>query len=570
MKTNVLNIPGYLSKLNIKSVFFKIATLLLFTTLITIIVGCVGFLQTRDMNRAANEIFLSNSTIIYPVSEALDLIYKVDQIVSRAIDGDSSALSQISSQTSNVTGQIGYFSSYLSEEDVKKINLLQSKYQNDLRDLYNEIRTKGPMVSSLYFKFKNDSENLYDFLFTIDKKSRIHGLNIYSKSQRIYSSALLIEECIMILGLLIAIVIGSMVAFSIISPLRKLRNCSELLAKGDLRVRADINSQDEVGVLATAFNHAIDELRLMVTDAAENAQNITISSNELFNVTDETTRSLGELNQLVNELAAGANTQTQTVESATRSIQKATENAEFVTKATININQACNEAAVAAERGEKAAQEMTQTINNLVDSVNAIHKMVQNLVEDHTEIRKMVDVIHEIAEKTSLLSLNASIEAARAGEYGRGFAVVASNIRQLSIQSQESVEQISDVINKVYSKTDYAFATMEQGTAQVESGQKTLIETASLFQELITQVDQIIASIALITTTADQLLDNNQSVITEMEKVSQISQDNLAAVEEVSATFEQQYSSTMIVNNAAAKLQKMAEQLSLSANKFSI
>ena len=570
MKVNILNIFQYFKKANIKSVVFKIAAILLFMILINIMISIVGFTQIRDMNQAANDNFLSNSNILYPVSETLALIYKVDQITSRVIEGDGSALSQLSSQMNNVTGQIGYFSAYLSPADLKKVGVLQDQYQNDLRDLYNEIRTSGPMASYLYSKFKNDSRNLYDCLFTIDKKSRIQGLKTYSKSQRIYNSALMIEEWIMVLGLLIAIIIGSLVAFSIISPLQKLRSSSELLAGGDLRVRADINSQDEVGVLATAFNHAIDELRLMVTEAAENAQNITISSNELFNVTDETTRSLGELNQLVNELAAGATTQTQTVESATKSIQKATENADFVTEATININKACKEAAVAAERGEKAAQEMTQTINSLVESVNSIHKMVQNLAKDHTEIRKMVDVIHEIAEKTSLLSLNASIEAARAGEYGRGFAVVASNIRQLSIQSQESVEQINEVINNVSSKTEYAFATMEKGTVQVESGRNTLIETASLFQELIRQVDQIIASIALITKTADQLHHNNKSVIFEMEKVSQISQDNLAAVEEVSATFEQQYASTMIVNNAAGQLQKMAEQLTLSANKFHI
>ncbi|HBF35998.1 MAG TPA: hypothetical protein DDW50_01605 [Firmicutes bacterium] len=570
MKANILDTFRSLKKMNIKSVVFKITALLLFMSLISVIVSIVGITQIHDMNQVANDIFLSNSTVLYPLSDALDLIYKVDQTTSRAIEGDSSALSQLSSQMNNVTGQIGYFSAYLSKADTKKVEIVQNKYQRDLRDLYNEIRTNGSMTSFLYFDFKNDSQNLYDCLFAIDKQSRIKGLNIYSKSQKIYNSVLVLQTWITVLGVLIAIFIGLLVARSIILPLQKLQNTTESLARGDLRVKAEIAAKDEVGAVATAFNHAIDELRLMVTEAAENAQHITISSNDLFKVTDETTHSLGELNQLVSELAAGATTQTETVETAKQSIQKATENADLVIQATININNACKEASFTAERGEKAVTEVTGTTNNLVDSVNSIHKTVQNLAEDHIEIGKMVDVIREIAEKTSLLSLNASIEAARAGEYGRGFAIVASNIRQLSIQSRESVEQIDEVIHKVSSRTEYAFVTMEQGMMQVKISHNALIETVSLFQKLIKQVDQIIASISLVTQTAVQLHDNNQAIINEITKVSQISQDNLAAVEEVSATFEQQYTSTMIVNDAAGTLQKMAEQLSLSASKFNI
>ena len=570
MKIHILTFFRNLAKLNIRSLVFKITAMLLFMTLITIIVSMVGFAQIRDMNKVSNDIFLSNSTILYPLSDALDLIFKVDHMASLAMEGDSSALTELSVQINNVSGQIDNFSNYLTPKDNKKAQEMQSKYQQDLRDLYNEIRTKGSAASSMYSNFKDDSQAFYNCLYNIDKQSRIHGLKTYSKGQKVYNSALAIQTWITVLGVLIAIFIGIIVAYSIITPLRKLRNTTELLAKGDLRAKAEVGVQDEVGAVATAFNHAIDELRFMVTESAENAQHINISSSELFKVSDETTRSLGELNQLVNELAAGANSQSATVEAATRSIQKASENADLVTQTTLDIDKICKEASETAGRGEAAVNEMTVTINSLVESVNSINSMVHNIAEDHTVIRQMVDVIREIAEKTSLLSLNASIEAARAKEFGHGFAVVANNIRQLSVQSRESVEQIDEVINQVFTKTDHAITTMEQGTAKVEMSRTSMIETIKLFQELIKQVDQVYTSIALITKTADQLHNNNQLVINEMEKVSQISQDNLAAAEEVSATFEQQYASSMIVNEAASQLQKMAEQLTLSANKFHI
>ncbi|HBE80902.1 MAG TPA: hypothetical protein DDW65_24410 [Firmicutes bacterium] len=570
MKIDILAFFRYLTKLNIKSVVFKIAAILLFMTLITIIVSMVGFAQIRDMNKVSNDIFLSNSTILYPVSEALELIYKVDQMTSRAFEGDSSALTELSAQMNNVTGQIDYFSNYLSKKDIQKVGKLQSKYQSDLRNLYNEIRTKGSSVSYLYSNFKDDSQALYDCLYNIGKQSRIKGLETYSRGQKVYNSALTIQTSITIFGVLIAIFLGVMVAYSIIMPLQRLRSTTELLAKGDLRAKVKIQSNDEVGAVGIAFNRAIDELRLMVTEEAVNAEHITSSSMELNKVTDETTRSLGELSELVNELATGATTQTQTVESAIQSIERAIENANSVTSATAQINDVCKEASVAAQRGGEAAREMTDTINNLVETVNMINQMVQNLAEDSSAIHSMVDVIREIAEKTSLLSLNASIEAARAGEFGRGFAVVATSIRQLATQSQEAVEQIDAVINNIDQKTNSVVNTMGEGTDQVDKGRNTLMETANSFQELITKVGQIITRIALITETANKMNENNQIVITEIAKVSVISQDNLAAAEEVSATFQQQYASTMVINDAAAKLQHMAEQLSNAAQKFKI
>jgi methyl-accepting chemotaxis protein len=570
MKVNIAEVFQYLMKINIKSVVFKIGGILLFMSLTTIIVSLVGISKIQDMNQVAKDIFDSNSSVLFPLSDTMELLVNVEHMAAKAVEGDSSSVSELSAQIPNVTGQLGSFDSYMSTEEATKVHLQMDKYKTSLQDLYNDLRTKSPSVLYSYTNFRQESIHLYTVFYELDKTLRIKGYDTFNRGKKIYQSVILLQTWITILGVAIAIFIGILVAYSIIIPLQKLRNTTELLAQGDLRARADIKSHDEVGAVAAAFNRAIDELSLMVTEAAENAGHITISSNELFKVTDETTRSLGELNQLVSTLATGATTQSQTVESAIKSIQKATEDTNSVTQATVNINNACKEASVAAERGGEAAREMTDAINSLVRTVDSINQMVLNLAADSTAIRKIVDVIREIAEKTSLLSLNASIEAARAGEHGRGFAVVATSIRQLSVQSRESVEQIDEVINNILIKTDSAVVTMEQGTVQVDKGRTTVIETANLFQELIKQVDQIIASISLITETAEQLNDNNQAVIAEMAKVSQISQDNLASVEEVSATFQEQYSSTMIVNDAAGQLQKMAEQLSNAANKFKI
>lgn len=306
----------------------------------------------------------------------------------------------------------------------------------------------------------------------------------------------------------------------------------------------------------------------MVTEASINEKNVTNSSNELLRVTDETSRSLGELTHLVEELAASATVQAQAVESAINLIQKASEGAKYVSTASIGINNTCNEASIAAERGGEAAIEMTHTINSFVETVSSINNVIQDLAEDSKAVQNLVAIIRDIFEKTNLLSLNASIEAAQAEEHGKGFAVVAANIRNLSVQSKELVEHIDEVITKIFIKINQAVSTIEAETTEVVKGRKILMEAANLFNELVHQVNQIVASVLNITSTANQLSESNQAVIIEMTKVSQISQDNLAAVEEVSASFEQQYASTRVVNEAARQLQTMAEQLATTAEKF--
>lgn len=569
-KINLFDIFRSLIKIPAKSVALKIAVILVFMSLITVILSYIGITKIHDMNQVANDIFFSNTSVLFPLSDISDAVYQIETaLAASASENDQVAVAGLYSNMQNLSGMVDNLSSVLSGKEMATVETHLKKYRSGLQDCLTQDANNSSFKKS-YAAFLHESQAFHNILYQINKEMRIKGMATYNKGKNIYSSVVLLQIWLTVLGVALAVFIGSAVAFSIIRPLQQLRNTTKLLAQGDLRARADLKSNDEVGAVASAFNQAINELRTMVTEAAVKADNIFTSCSELFKATDETSRSLGELNKLVEELANGAITQTTTVESTIQSVQKATENAASLTQTTLHINDACKEASIAAERGEEAASEMINTINILVETVNSINGMVQNFTEDSAEIGKIVDVISDIAEKTGLLSINASIEAARAGEYGHGFAVVATNIRQLAIQSQESVQRIDEVINNIFVKTDRAIAAMEKEAAQVDKGRQKLIETAGLFQELIKQVDQIIASIGLITETADQMNENNQRVIKEMARVSRISQDNLAAVEEVSATFQEQYGSTMMVNDAAGQLRKMAEQLAMAANRFNI
>jgi methyl-accepting chemotaxis protein len=240
----------------------------------------------------------------------------------------------------------------------------------------------------------------------------------------------------------------------------------------------------------------------------------------------------------------------------------------LVIGATQEINKICQEASADAQHGREATEEMIEAIDKFIFSVQQIKEVVSGLVEDSRQIQVLVDIIRDIAEKTTLLSLNASIEAARAGEHGRGFAVVATNIGLLAKRSREAVDHINEVIELVLRKNQQVVYTVDESNTEIEKGRNQLTRSIALFKELMGKVETIARNISQITEAASQVGNDNEKIITKIEQVHQISQDNLTAMEEVSATFEQQYSTTIVIKESAHQLDELANELSLATDKF--
>jgi methyl-accepting chemotaxis protein len=402
----------------------------------------------------------------------------------------------------------------------------------------------------------------------LGKAQRIVGVDSFRTGRQVYSSRRTLQRIITIIGVILGLLIGILVSRSIVRPLHKLRDSTRLLAQGDLKTRVDLSSRDEVGVVAAAFNHAVAELRSMVTRTAHDAKKINASTHNLFRVVEETTTSLGELNKLIDHLAAGAESQCHSVNSAIDTIQQATSRMNLVIGATQEINKICQEASADAQHGREATEEMIEAIDKFIFSVQQIKEVVSGLVEDSRQIQVLVDIIRDIAEKTTLLSLNASIEAARAGEHGRGFAVVATNIGLLAKRSREAVDHINEVIELVLRKNQQVVYTVDESNTEIEKGRNQLTRSIALFKELMGKVETIARNISQITEAASQVGNDNEKIITKIEQVHQISQDNLTAMEEVSATFEQQYSTIIVIKESAHQLDELANELSLATDKF--
>ena len=457
-------------------VFLKSLVILIVLSIMIIAVGLVGNSGIEEMNQAAANIFNSNTSILFPLFDFLETIYRTEYSAFEAVElGSSGSTSAYYGRLTECVGQVGNFFYNLPEETREGFNQIWTEYEEAAREFYNGLRGRESDLTPLYYRFKDESNKLYNFCYELGKAQRIVGVDSFRTGRQVYSSRRTLQRIITIIGVILGLLIGILVSRSIVRPLHKLRDSTRLLAQGDLKTRVDLSSRDEVGVVAAAFNHAVAELRSMVTRTAHDAKKINASTHNLFRVVEETTTSLGELNKLIDHLAAGAESQCHSVNSAIDTIQQATSRMNLVIGATQEINKICQEASADAQHGREATEEMIEAIDKFIFSVQQIKEVVSGLVEDSRQIQVLVDIIRDIAEKTTLLSLNASIEAARAGEHGRGFAVVATNIGLLAKRSREAVDHINEVIELVLRKNQQVVYTVDESNTRSKRPQPTYL-----------------------------------------------------------------------------------------------
>ena len=315
------------------------------------------------------------------------------------------------------------------------------------------------------------------------------------------------------MNLTICLIYGYVVSRAIVKPLHSATLVMKDLAEGDgdLTTRIEVNSQDETGQLAHSFNQFLDKLHALIGDVATVTEQLSTASTQLTTSTERTV-------------------------SATQSQQKETElvlsSMEHMSSRVHGINQnteeASSKASDANEQAKGGALQATEAmcgIDNLVAEVRDASEDINQLQENSKSIGSVVEVITSIAEQTNLLALNAAIEAARAGEQGRGFAVVADEVRNLASRTQESTQEIHDMIELLQSKTNHVAKIMnhaceqaQDGATKVENSAESLGEIAysiSQITEMNQQITQATSEQTNLMTEVDQSLKNIKEISSE-------------------------------------------------------
>lgn len=282
---------------------------------------------------------------------------------------------------------------------------------------------------------------------------------------------------------LIGIAIVFIIARTVTEPIKYAAEVSRLVADGDLSVKVEVKTKDEVGELLQAMQDQVTKLSTVVYSVKEVASNVT-DGNE-------------QLSGGVQDLSSGASEQAASVEETSAALEESNATIEQNLENAKRTDEIAGKTAALAEEGGSSVRQTEEAMKTIAEKIG---------------------VIEDIAYQTNLLALNAAIEAARAGDKGRGFAVVASEVRKLAARSETAAGEISQV-----SKNSVIVA--ESARAQIDDIVPMIHQTAELVQEISSASQEQANGIMQIT-----------EAVTQLDKVTQ---SNAALSEELASTAEE-------------------------------
>ncbi len=345
---------------------------------------------------------------------------------------------------------------------------------------------------------------------------------------------------LMLAGVLAAaLLIGRHVARPVATIASGIREISRDL---DLSRRIEVESGNEIGEAAKAFNALIERLQGLIGQVDASANELTQSVEGITQASHRATERVRSQENETEQVAAA-------MASMVAVVEKVAGNAE-------QANQSAHDADQEAVKGQQVVSETVVAVGDLAAEIEQTSSVIERLAAEAVNIGGVLEVIRGIAEQTNLLALNAAIEAARAGESGRGFAVVADEVRSLAGRTQQATEEIHAMIERLQQGANDADRAIAQGLEKVNSA----VQQANMAGE----------SLQAITGAANRISEMNADIADSVKDQAQVAEEinrNLIRINELTEEASQEVARTATSSDG---LTRVAERLSGLVGQFRV
>jgi len=321
-----------------------------------------------------------------------------------------------------------------------------------------------------------------------------------------------------VVAVILLIMIASLyvIGRSITRPLdHVVRAMSEIAdGDGDLTRTLDARGQDELALLARHFNTFTGNLRKLIQQLGDGANQMISASQQLDQISHASLAGMTRQSERMELMATAVN-------EITYGVQDVAQNANAAAQEVENANED-------ADVGRGQVEKTIAQIQHLSTNVNTAVDHMATLSADAREIATVLDVIRAIAEQTNLLALNAAIEAARAGEMGRGFAVVADEVRNLAQRTQKSTEEIHGMITRLQTNTESVVSVINESSRYSELSVEQVNAAGQVLEQIATSMQHLVslnASIASATTQQSTVVEDVNRNVTEAAELARETTD---------------------------------------------
>ncbi|MCP3761025.1 methyl-accepting chemotaxis protein [Domibacillus sp. A3M-37] len=374
-----------------------------------------------------------------------------------------------------------------------------------------------------------------------------------------------------IVASLVSIIFSKWISRVVELNLKKVVHVSTSIAQGKLNVEPiDYDGKDDIGQLTYAVNTMADNLRLIVSELLTVSQHVDTQSGTLNSTAVEVKDGSEQIASSMNELAQGAEQQADAASSISELIESLNHQIADTHRSGIQLSETSNSVLRVSEEGRIQMEQTAGQMQHITSLVSESVEKVQGLEKRTLEISHLANVIQSISAQTNLLALNAAIEAARAGEHGRGFAVVADEVRKLAVQVDESVTEITGIINGVQSETADVVTSLNNGFNEVQKGSQAMQRTTKTFADIIQFVNEMSGSIQTISLRLDSISEGSDKISSSSQEVASVSEESSAGVVETAAASRQLNASMEEISESAQSLAKLSKDLEQSVKQFTL
>ncbi|MBF0563754.1 MAG: methyl-accepting chemotaxis protein [Nitrospirae bacterium] len=416
-----------------------------------------------------------------------------------------------------IESDTGAFEKNIRNEEIRSLfNQFKNsddKYQSVIDRIVSLARAgKTDEVSML---FKNDGRvaandvqlSIENLIEKIDSQGKVLlKANMSSSGQS--RVVMIIFSILSVIG---ATAMGMFASKFIGNPINKCVEFAKAVAEGDLSGKTNVERGDDIGRLFKALDGMAGNLRRLVEELRNAANDVAGASRELSVSSGQTSRGVEEQSSRASQIAAAAQEMSQTITDVAR-----------------NAAEIANSAAATAgtaRDGEKIVTKSVNEVKAIADTVSESARFIATLGVRSKEIGEIVNVIKDIADQTNLLALNAAIEAARAGEQGRGFAVVADEVRKLAERTSKATSEISGMIGSIQSEVDKAVSSMDEATRRVETGVDYSTQAGMALSKIVTSVESLHSMVHQIATATEEMSTVSEQITNDIDAIAGVSKD---------------------------------------------